>query len=163
MRETVYVETSIFSFYHDRRTSPAIVAMHDWTHKWWNEHRWEYALATSAAVLAELDTGSLSHRQAALAMAMELPAIPVEDEIQVIVEVYLKHHVMPLNPLGDALHLAIASFHKFDYLLTWNCTHLANANKFGHIRRINTLLGLHVPELVTPLELLGGDANNDRI
>ena len=44
----------------------------------------------------------------------------------------------------------------FDHLLTWNCRHLANANKFPHIRRINALLGLHVPELVTPLQLLGG-------
>jgi hypothetical protein len=64
---------------------------------------------------------------------------------------------MPNNPVGDALHLALASFHKFDYLLTWNCEHLANANKFAHIRRINMLLDLHVPTLATPLELLGGE------
>ena len=63
---------------------------------------------------------------------------------------------MPDDPVGDALHLAIASYHKCDFLLTWNCRHLANANKFGHIRRVNTLLGLYVPLLVTPLELLGG-------
>lgn len=86
---------------------------------------------------------------------MGLPAIPIEDEIQETVEVYIQHRVMPNNPLGDALHLAVASFHKCDYLLTWNCEHLANANKFGHIRRINTLLGLHVPMLVTLLELMG--------
>ena len=72
-------------------------------------------------------------------------------------KVYIRHKVMPDNPLGDALHLALASFHKYDFLLTWNCEHLANANKFGHIRRINALLGLHVPALVTPLELMGGD------
>ena len=66
---------------------------------------------------------------------------------------------MPKDPLGDALHLALASHHKCDFLFTWNCLHLANANKFGHIRRVNTLLGLHLPTLVTPLELLGaGDA-----
>jgi hypothetical protein len=61
--------------------------------------------------------------------------------------------------VGDALHLthlALASYHKCDFLLTWNCRHLANANKFGYIRRVNTLLGLYVPLLVTPLELLGG-------
>ena len=63
---------------------------------------------------------------------------------------------MPRDPVGDALHLALASFHKCDFLLTWNCLHLANANKFGHIRRINGMLGLFVPLLVTPLELLGG-------
>ncbi len=61
---------------------------------------------------------------------------------------------MPADPTGDALHLALASVHKADYLLTWNCKHLANANKFDHIRRVNALLGLHVPALVTPLELM---------
>jgi hypothetical protein len=90
-------------------------------------------------------------------MAQTLPALPVDEELMEIVEVYIEHRVMPDDPLGDALHLALASFHKFDYLLTWNCKHLANANKFGHIRRVNAILGLHVPELVTPLELIGGD------
>jgi hypothetical protein len=63
---------------------------------------------------------------------------------------------MPADPVGDALHLAAASYHKCDFLLTWNSRHLANANKFAHIRRINTMLSLFVPMLVTPLELVGG-------
>jgi transposase-like protein len=157
MVESVYIETSVFSFYHDRRTAPAVIAMRDWTRQWWDGHRQRFVLATSTAVLAELDAGRLPHRDEALAMALGLPAIPVEDEIREIVEVYIKHRVMPNNPVGDALHLALASFHKFDYLLTWNCEHLANANKFAHIRRINMLLDLHVPTLATPLELLGGE------
>ena len=156
MNEDVYIETSIFSFYHDRRAAPAIVAMREWTHQWWEYHRHMYEVITSTAVLAELESGELPHRSDALAMAMSLPAIPVEDAVAEIVETYVRHHVMPNDPLGDALHLALASFHKVDYLLTWNCQHLANAKKFAHIRRINTLLGLHVPALVTPLELMGG-------
>ena len=52
------------------------------------------------------------------------------------------------------MHLALASYYKCDFLVTWNFRHIANANKFGHIRRINTKLGLFVPALVTPLELL---------
>ncbi len=68
---------------------------------------------------------------------------------------------MPDDPVGDALHLAMASYYKCDFLLTWNCRHLANANKFDHIRRINTLLGLFVPALVTPLELLGENDDED--
>ena len=68
---------------------------------------------------------------------------------------------MPNDPVGDALHLALASYYKCDFLLTWNCRHLANANKFDHIRRINTLLGLFVPSLVTPLELLGEHDDED--
>jgi hypothetical protein len=72
-----------------------------------------------------------------------------------IVQPYIKHKVMPADPAGDALPLALASYHKCDFLVTWNCLHLANANKFGHIRRVNTLLGLFTPTLATPLELLG--------
>jgi hypothetical protein len=63
--------------------------------------------------------------------------------------------VMPRDPTGDALHLALASYHKCDFLLTWNIRNLANANKFADIRHVNTLLGLFTPTLVTPLELLG--------
>ncbi len=155
--ESVYIETTIFSFYHDRRTAPAVVAMREWTRDWWNNHSHGYELITSTAVLAELETGELPHRDDALTMAQGIPAIPAEAEIAEIVEAYIKYKVMPRDPLGDALHLALASFHKSDYLLTWNCKHLANANKFSHIRRVNTLLGLPVPALVTPLELMGGE------
>jgi hypothetical protein len=160
MAETIYIETSIFSFYHDLRTSSAVTAMRDWTRQWWDGHRRRYEVLTSTAVLAELGIGNLPHREDALLMALSLPAIPVEDNIREIVEVYIAHRLMPANPLGDALHLALASFHKMDFLLTWNCEHLANANKFGHIRRINTLLGLHIPTLVTPLELMGESAHD---
>lgn len=79
----------------------------------------------------------------------------VEPAILEIVESYISHHVMPNDPVGDALHLALASHYRCDFLVTWNCRHLANANKFDHIRRVNTLLGLYVPALVTPLEFLG--------
>ncbi len=80
------------------------------------------------------------------------------DDIAGIIDVYLANHLMPKERLGDALHLALASYHKCDFLLTWNCTHIANANKFEHIRIINTRLGLFVPALVTPLALCEEDA-----
>lgn len=92
----------------------------------------------------------------AIELLSNLPLVPVEPEIAEIVRAYIQHKVMPDDPVGDALHLALASFHKCDFLLTWNCRHLANANKFSHIRRVNAMLGLYIPLLVTPLELLGG-------
>src|ERR1035437_2486298 len=67
---------------------------------------------------------------------------------------YLTLRVLPAR-VRPQIGLALASFHECDYFVTWNCRHLANASKFGHIRRINTLLGLNTPELVTPPELLG--------
>jgi len=83
--------------------------------------------------------------------------LPVTDAAVRAVEVYIERYVMPRDPSGDAAHLALASVHKCDYLLTWNCVHLANASKVGHIRMVNTLLGLHVPQLVTPLEMAGDE------
>ena len=78
-----------------------------------------------------------------------------------IVEAYITRKLMPNDPTGDALHLALASFHRGDVLATWNCRHLANASKFDHIRRVNGILGLMVPSLVTPLELLAENPGDD--
>lgn len=84
-----------------------------------------------------------------------LDLLPIEPEITSIVNAYIAHKIMPNNGLGDALHLAVASYFECDFLLTWNCKHLANANKFQHIERINGMFHLFVPKLITPLELLG--------
>lgn len=151
----VYVETTIPSFYHETRTEPDIVARRDWTRQWWSNATQRYELVTSPAVLDELAGGSPDRSAERLALVRDLPLLPIEPVIVQIVRTYIQHQVMPADPAGDALHLAMASYHQCDFLVTWNCRHLANANKFGHIRRVNTMLGLWVPALVTPLELIG--------
>jgi len=155
MKPSVYIETSIPSLYYEVRTGPDNVARREWTRLWWNEHLADYDAYTSEAVIEELEEGSFPGKADALKLIESLPLLDIDEPIADIVENYISRHVMPNDPAGDALHLAVASFHKCDFLVTWNCRHLANANKFGHIRRINTLLGLYVPALVTPLELLG--------
>jgi len=97
------------------------------------------------------------NREECLRLIAPLPLLAVEPAVLEVVQTYIARRVMPRNPVGDALHLALASHHRCDFLATWNCKHLANANKFAHIRRVNTLLGLFVPSLVTPLELLEVD------
>ncbi|MDZ7292609.1 MAG: type II toxin-antitoxin system VapC family toxin [candidate division KSB1 bacterium] len=156
MKQRVYIETSIPSFYYEVRTEPEMVARREWTREWWDEHSQEYLLVISPAVLDELSRGTFPNQDKVLELVSNLQLIPVEPAITEIVQTYIKHQVMPNDPIGDALHLALASYHKCDFLLTWNCKHLANANKFHHIRRVNTMLGLFVPMLVTPLEMLGG-------
>ena len=157
MSGRVYIETTIPSLYHDNRADPETVARRSWTRKWWDDHRHDYEVVTSTAVLEELRGGEFESREDCIALLDNVPLLPTETGVGAIVRTYIDHHVMPGNPTGDALHLALASFHKCDFLLTWNCRHLANANKFGHIRTVNVLLGLFVPSLVTPLELLGGE------
>jgi len=157
MNPSIYVETSIPSFYYEVRTEPEMVAQRRWTREWWDDHSRNYDLLTSIAVTDELESGSFNAKADALALISDLPLLDIDESIADTVATYIAHHVMPNDPAGDALQLAIASWHKCDFLLTWNCRHLANANKFGHIRRINTLLGLFVPALVTPFQLLGQD------
>jgi hypothetical protein len=130
-----------------------MVARREWTRECWGQ-RDSFELLTSDAVRYELERGSFPGKREALALIAELPALEIVEEIEGIIQAYTGHKVMPVDPLGDALHLALASFHKCDYLLTWNCRNLANPNEFGHIRITNALLGLFVPELVTPYQLL---------
>jgi predicted nucleic acid-binding protein len=155
MKRRVYIETSIPSFYHETRTEPEMIARRDWTRQWWADAPSRYELVTSAAVVDELRRGEYPNKEKCLQLIQDIRLITSEPEIFGIVQTYIAHHVMPNDPVGDALHLAFASHYKCDFLVTWNCRHLANANKFGHIRTVNNMLGLFVPALVTPLELLG--------
>ena len=93
-------------------------------------------------------------KQEKISLLAGTPLLEISSAMAEIVQVYINHKLMPQDATGDALHLALAFFHKCDYLLTWNCKHIANANKVNHIRRINQMLQIHVPELVTPLELV---------
>ena len=159
---SVYVETSIPSFFHDTRVEPVMKARREWTREWWSHAPTNYQLFTSEAVLDELGRGDYPTRAECLALVQDLRVLPITPQIGGIVAAYLRNKVMPADPLGDALHLALASYYQCDFLLTWNCAHLANANKFGHIRRVNEMLGLTVPILTTPLELLGGTDESSR-
>ena len=154
MLKRVYIETTIPSFYVEMRPQPDMVARWEWTREWWDSERRDYDLVTSLAVIEELEEGSHPYKADALQLISSIPLLPMSEAINEIVDVYVAQHVMPNDPRGDALHLALASYHHCHFLLTWNCRHLANANKFEHIRYINSELGLFTPVMTTPFELL---------
>jgi hypothetical protein len=154
MLPRVYIETTIPSFYYEIRPEPDMVARRGWTREWWASHSARYALVTSIPVIEELEAGDHPKKQECLRLIEDTAILPIADPLAEIVDAYIQHHLMPDDPKGDALHLALASYHRCQFLLTWNCAHLANANKREHIRHVNTLLGLHVPILTTPLELI---------
>src|SRR5438270_12627865 len=129
MPKTVYIETTIPSFYHNQRQEPEMVAMMRWTRDWWDLHRPLCEAISSTAVLDELTLGQHPLKQEKIALIATLPLLEPSDEIAEIIDVYVAQKVMPRQPSSDALHLALASFHSCDILLTWNCLHLANANK----------------------------------
>lgn len=158
----IYIETTIASFYYEVRTEPEMVARRNWTRRWFDAaHAGSDELVTSLAVEAELESGEFPGKADALALIADLPLVDLNESVAEAVDAYISRMVMPNEPAGDALHLAAASFHRCDFLVTWNCRHIANANKFAHIRRVNGILGLGNPALVTPLELLQEDISDE--
>jgi len=135
-----------------------MVAIRDWTREWWQQERGKYELVTSVAVLDELRQGDHPGQENKIRLLDSARLLPVVVETDSLVEAYLEHRLMPRNNLADARHLAVATYHRCDFLLTWNCRHLANGNKLRHLRKINKGLGLPSPDLVTPLELMEDSA-----
>jgi hypothetical protein len=158
----IYVETSIASFYFEVRTEPEMVARRNWTQKWLDAVLASGdEVVTSLAAIEELEAGDFPGKVDAIKLFSQLPMLELNHAIRDIVKAYLTHQLMPNDPAGDALHLAVASYHRCNFLVTWNCSHLANANKFGHIRRVNDILGIGNPNLVTPIELLNEGLGNE--
>ena len=154
MKQTIYIETTIPSHYHNVRPAPEMVVLSQWTREWWDKRRHEFNLVTSAAVIEELSRGEHPLKKDKLALLHGVPLLPVTDEVIATARVYIARKAMPADPKGDALHLALASVYKCDMLLSWNCRHIVNYQKAGHLKQLNSELNLPVPALITPLELL---------
>ncbi len=154
MSRLIYIETSIPSFYFDTRAAVEMRARRNWTRRWWDSLASDEERVISSAVLEELERTPEPKRSSCLNLVGTLSLLPYTDEVVEMVETYHRHKVMPAEASADADHLALATFHGCDMLATWNCVHIANANKIAHIRRINALLGYETPLLTTPLELL---------
>jgi len=154
MLKRIYIETSIPSFYYTSRTDAQSIARTEWSREWWEKYANKFELTSSVAVIDELQQGKSKHTENRLILLDKLSLLEINQEIIDIAKIYIDHLVMPNDPKGDALHLAIACYHKIDSLLTWNCKHIANANKLDHIRQINFQIGLSTPILATPLNYL---------
>lgn len=151
-----YVETTIPNFYYETRLQPELVARRNWTREWWEDAAERYELVTGSVVLRELAAGKRHQRvRLGIDLLRGVPVLLVRQRTRAIADTYVEHKLMPSKPtLADAFHLALASQHECDFIVTWDSRHLANPNKATHIRRINSDLGLYVPELLTPYDLL---------
>ncbi|MCK4342902.1 MAG: type II toxin-antitoxin system VapC family toxin [Phycisphaerae bacterium] len=157
MIPSVYIETTIPSYYHETRRSALVQAWRTITRRWWDEYRHGYLLYTSRLVLAELQQAPQTKARAALALLENVVILDEPKELKAVADYYVEQRAMPAGASGDAFHLALASLQKMDFLLTWNCQHLANANKVRHLTVLNGRLGLAMPVITTPLNLIPED------
>lgn len=152
-RLSVYLDTSVPSAYYDDRVQWRL----EFTREWWKCELPKYAVFISEVVIAEIRrTEEAMRKKELLELVKEFNELVLSPEIEEIAKGYIEQGVIPQAHFPDALHVALTSFHKIDFLTTWNCEHLAQAYRRRKIRLFNTSAGLFVPEIITPMELVGG-------
>lgn len=158
-KPSVYIETSVVSYYTARRSRDLIVAAHqELTYAWWDRHLHEYSAYVSQVVLEESRRGDPAAATDRLTAVSNLQILPASQEVEPLALAYLSELRLPQDALYDALHIALASVHGIDYLVTWNCRHIANAHLRKRLAEINMRLRVSTPIICTPEELLDDDS-----
>jgi hypothetical protein len=155
--ETVYIETSILGYLTARPSRDVIVAANiEITREWWNTRRSDFQLYSSQAVVKETSQGDVMIASQRLEILANLALLDLNQAVLNLAEQFLERSNLPAKADVDAVHIAVASVHGMDYLLTWNCRHIANAQIQGKLADISLDFGYELPILCTPYELLGG-------
>ena len=136
------------------------VAWQQITLEWWDTARQNYELFTSALVIKEASAGNQAAAERRLSALGDIPKLDVSDQAEKLAELLIVDGGVPTSAKIDAFHVATATVHKIDYLLTWNCRHMSNAVKRPVIRSICLNAGYLCPEICTPIELLAEEHIN---
>jgi len=156
--QTVYVETSIVSYLRQNPSSQIVTAARQLlTHRWWNEERSQYELVISQYVIDEASAGNSTLTAERMLMLYVIPLWPHSPEIVTLADEIMSLGVLPEKAQVDALHIATVAYHEIQYLLTWNCKHIANAKILPRIHDLLVKQGIPIPIICTPEELLGDD------
>ena len=155
MKPKVYLETSIISYFTSRPSRDLIIAAHQQiTHDWWENHRHNFDLYVSQLVIEEAEAGDEVAAQRRLRALSGIPLLSLTEESVHLAEKLVRDGPIPPKAVVDAFHIAVATFHGMDYLLTWNFKHIANAVMRSGIEQICRMAGYEPPIICTPQELL---------
>lgn len=150
----VYLETSVVSYLVGRLSRDVIVlANQELTREWWSSRRGEYDLFISEVVVGEVSIGDAQLARERITLAKDLPLLAVTEEAERLAPLLRRAAGLAPNAETDALHMAVAAVHGMDYLLSWNCKHIANATIRRAIEKQCRLSGYEPPVICTPQEL----------
>jgi predicted nucleic acid-binding protein len=160
--DTLYIETSIVSYLRQRPSSDLVRAARQvLTHQWWNAERTKYELVVSQYVIDEVCAGDPTLAADRLRALDGIPLLPPAPEIPRIADAIMSRAILPPKAQVDGLHIAAVAHHRIQYLLTWNCKHIANAKILPRIHAVLSDLGIPIPIICTPEELLGDDTETE--
>ena len=155
MKSSVYIETSIISYLTARLSNDLRVAANQKTTiEWWENRRLDFDLFVSEFVLTEAGFGDPVIAKKRLEIIADLSELLVDDSAKMLVKILLSQKAIPLKAEIDAYHIAVAAVNGIDYLLTWNCKHIANAIMRPKIEIICRQQGFEPPTICTPQELM---------
>jgi len=153
-KAAIYIETSLISYLVARPSRDIIVAAHQQlTSDWWDNQSRNYDLFISQVVLDEARAGDNQEAAKRLAAIQDLPLLEVNGDVIRLAENLVQSNAVPKKAAQDALHIAIACVNGADYLLTWNCKHIANAKMRNKIDKVCRDAGYVPPVICTPEEL----------
>ena len=154
--KSVYVETSIFSYLTSRPSANVVSAARQrLTYEWWEKSRSRFELFVSPLVEAEASRGDTNAAKCRIAAMQGIPSLEIVLQVSELTSLLLERGALPRTAEDDAAHVSLAAVHGMDYLLTWNCRHIDNAEMKPVIRSVCSAYGVDCPEICTPEELLG--------
>lgn len=157
MKQKIYLETSVISYLAARPSRDLIVAANQqMTEEWWVSYKDDYELFVSQIVIEEASGGDPHAAERRLSIIKDMALLGMTEDILSLAKQFIESGLLPQNAARDALHIAIATIHGIDYLLTWNCKHIANATIRNDIAKICHLNGYEISVICTPQELVGG-------
>lgn len=155
MKPSVYLETTIIGSSAMRVSGVLRVAANQQiTRDWWDNHRGDFELFVSRFVVDECSDGDPVAAQERLAYLDGIPLLAISDDVNALATALLAGVPLPEKAAIDALHISVAAFNGVEYMVKWNCKHIANPSMRPKIERICREMGIEPPVICTPQELL---------
>ena len=153
--DSVYLETTFISYLVARPSRDLLVAAHQQASQdWWTNRRNEFDCFVSQIVI-DASVGDSTEVEKRQAIMSALPVLAITEDTEALTQAILSSGVIPPRAVADAAHIAVATTNEVDFLLTWNCKHLANAQIARKISLVCEGLGWQMPTICTPEELMG--------
>jgi predicted nucleic acid-binding protein len=153
--EKVYLETTVVSYLTSHPGRDLIVSAHQQiTREWWRTAKDRFKLYISEAVLAEIFAGDPDAIARRREVVRRLPVLELTEDVRELVRSYETNLGLPAKARADIIHIAFAVAYRLDYLVTWNCSHIANGETIRRLLKLNQRINRATPLLLTPEELL---------
>ena len=156
MKPKLYLETTIPSYLVSAPSRDLVVAGHQHiTREWWANRKKDFDIYISQFVIDEAGAGDPGAAEERMQAIEEFPQLEITEDVLRLADRLIQSKVIPKKAATDAAHIAVATVHNMDYLMTWNCTHIANAMRIKAVERVCREQGFACPLMCTPEELMG--------